>query len=195
VPGAPTEDWKAIDSALYAGRRGLPRGESLARLLAKHRGQRNHRALPPLTIDQILAWADAHHKRTGNWPKSMSGSILDAREESWQEIDRNLRFGLRSLPGGQTLKQLLAQQRNVREPKNRTPLRIEQILKWARAYQKKTGHWPKTTSGDVEQLPGETWHNIYVALKKGQRGLSGGSSLTELFARYRSKPGRKAPRV
>jgi len=23
---------------------------------------------PPLSIKQILAWADAHHKRTGEWP-------------------------------------------------------------------------------------------------------------------------------
>jgi hypothetical protein len=183
-----------IESALYAGRRGLPGGDTLAKLLAKHRGQRNHRALPPLTIDQILAWADAHHERTGVWPKNMSGFVQGVAGESWQGIDRSLREGLRNLPGGQTLKHLLAQQRNVRATNTRTPLHIKQIMKWARAYKEKTGHWPKTTSGDVEQLAGHTWHHIYVALKKGQRGLPGGSSLTELFVQHDRKPNRKARR-
>jgi hypothetical protein len=36
VPDAPGETWGAVASALYAGHRGLPGGETLARLLRRH---------------------------------------------------------------------------------------------------------------------------------------------------------------
>jgi hypothetical protein len=36
VPDAPGETWAAVASALYAGHRGLPGGQTLARLLRRH---------------------------------------------------------------------------------------------------------------------------------------------------------------
>jgi hypothetical protein len=54
------ETWCAINNALRTGRRGLPGGSSLPQLLAERRGHRNIQALPRLTEDQILQWADAH---------------------------------------------------------------------------------------------------------------------------------------
>src|SRR6185437_11399966 len=68
VAAAPGETWAAIDMAFHSGRRGLPGGSSLAQLFADERGVRNPANLPPLTKEQILAWADAHHARTGAWP-------------------------------------------------------------------------------------------------------------------------------
>ena len=44
-------------------------------LLAKHRGVSNRRPVPTLTIDQILAWADAHHAAHGRWPTITSGPV------------------------------------------------------------------------------------------------------------------------
>jgi hypothetical protein len=38
VADAPGESWKAVDTALRVGCRGLPGGDSLPRLLARHRG-------------------------------------------------------------------------------------------------------------------------------------------------------------
>src|SRR5205085_673482 len=32
----------------------------------------------PLTGEMILAWADAHHERTGEWPRIEAGAIQDA---------------------------------------------------------------------------------------------------------------------
>jgi hypothetical protein len=78
VADAPDEKWSAIDGALRRGLRGLHRGQSLARLLAKHRGRRNRKALPKYSIRQILAWADAHKARTGQWPTKSSGPIPEA---------------------------------------------------------------------------------------------------------------------
>jgi len=69
IPGSNGETWLEVDCALRAGTRGLPGGSSLPRVLAKYRKVRNSRDLPLLTVPQILAWADAFHARTGEWPK------------------------------------------------------------------------------------------------------------------------------
>src|SRR5687767_5923133 len=57
------EKWGRIDQALMYGQRGLPAGLSLAKLFEERRGVRNPQNLPPLTDEQILAWADAYHQR------------------------------------------------------------------------------------------------------------------------------------
>jgi hypothetical protein len=46
------EKWANIDMALRTGLRGLHRGQSLARLLDKHRGKRNRKQLPRFTLKQ-----------------------------------------------------------------------------------------------------------------------------------------------
>src|ERR1700677_2873022 len=79
--------WRQVDNALRYGLRGLEGGSSLAQLLAVHRGVRNVQALPPLTEQQIAAWATLHHQRTGDWPTEHSGAVLDATGEDWKAID------------------------------------------------------------------------------------------------------------
>ena len=113
VPGT-NETWIAIASALRAGRRGLRCRSSLAQLLAQRRGARNIKRLPPLTEEQILAWARAHFEATGRWPNTGGGPIAQSPGETWAAIDGALRIGVRGLPGGSSLPQLLAQQRGVR---------------------------------------------------------------------------------
>ncbi|HEX5034101.1 MAG TPA: hypothetical protein VFW62_06440, partial [bacterium] len=49
IPEALDENWRGMENALRKGLRGLHRGQSLAKLLAKHRGKRNRKALPPYT--------------------------------------------------------------------------------------------------------------------------------------------------
>lgn len=98
-----------IHAALYEGRRGLPGGSSLARLLAEKRGVRNINSPPDLSIRKILRWADAHHQKTSKWPKLKSGVVLGALGETWFAIDAALRQGGRDLPGGSSLAKLLAE--------------------------------------------------------------------------------------
>jgi hypothetical protein len=66
------------------------------------------RRQPPPTVEQILAWADAHRGRTGKWPNANSGPVADAPGEDWGDIDIALYAGHRRLPGGSSLFQLLA---------------------------------------------------------------------------------------
>lgn len=188
VVDAPGETWKAIAMALIQRGRGLKRGGTLARLLARERGLRNHMALPPLSEAQVLAWADAHHQRAGSWPQANAGAIPVAPGEFWQAVDAALRQGHRGLPGGSSLRKLLAKHRGVRNPAALAPLTLDQILAWAEAHHEKTGRWPKRTSGIVEHVPGETWRLVNVALAQGLRGLPRGLSLARLLTQYRGVP-------
>lgn len=158
--GPVDETWKAIDAALRVGVRGLPGGSSLARLLAERRGVRNKSALPRLTAQGNPAWADAHHRRTGQWPTTNSGPVTGAPGETWPTIDSALRAGLRGLPGGSSLARLLAERRGVRNPAAVPPLRVETILAWADAHRRREGEWPRRLWHCVTSTnPGDSPHH------------------------------------
>ena len=97
IPGVPGETWKQVDAALRLGYRGLRGGSSLARLLARQRGVPPYRAQRTLSVEQILAWADAYHERTGCWPKCSAERIRGTRMR-WSHVNRALRGGLYGLP-------------------------------------------------------------------------------------------------
>lgn len=179
------ETWMRIDCALRAGTRGLPGGDSLARLLARHRGVRNRKALPHLTIEQILAWADAHFARHKSWPIADSGAVGQAIRETWNGIEAALRAGIRGLPGGSSLARLLREHRNVRSRCCPPALSIDEILAWADAHFARTRSWPTVTTGAIPEAPGETWVAVDIALRRGTRGLKGKSSLARLWRKYR----------
>jgi hypothetical protein len=68
-------------------------------------------------VEQILAWADAHHGRAGRWPHCYSGLVLEAPGESWDRINGALREGHRGLPGGDSLARLLARRGRGNRPR------------------------------------------------------------------------------
>jgi hypothetical protein len=181
IPGTTGETWKAIDHALRLGMRSLPAESSLSRLLAKRRGVRNIQALPRLTLEQVLSWADAHHDRTGTWPTSDSGSIPGASGETWSAVNAALQKGRRGFPGQSSLAQVLAKARGVRNPKQPSRLSVKWILHCAHAYQRRHGTWPTRNSGPIAEMDGETWAMIDRALARGQRGLRRKSSLYRLL--------------
>lgn len=181
VLGGADETWKAIDSALRDGLRGMSRGSSLARLLAEKRGVRNRLRAPHLTRAQILRWAEEYHRATCKWPSSSSGPIAGAPGETWKGVDLALRHGYRGLPRGPSLAKLLADERKVR---NRTSLPIltpQKILAWADDYYRRVGDYPTSASGPIHGALGETWGSVNLALRYGYRGLPGGSSLSRLL--------------
>jgi hypothetical protein len=148
--------------------------------LEEHRGVRNIVNLPPLTIEWILEQADAHHRRTGEWPKKNSGKLADT-DETWSRIQSALDCGNRGLPGGSSLARLLKEHRGVQNKK--VALTIEWILDRADAHHKRTGEWPNLNSGKLEGTD-ETWGGIQGALCAGNRGLPGGSSLAKLIREH-----------
>lgn len=192
ITDSPGERWYAVDRALIAGRRGLPGDSSLARLLETERGVRNLASVPPLTVDQIVAWADAHHARTGKWPTAGSGRVEDVNGETWSAVAAALETGCRGLPGGDSLAKLLAEHRGVRNHMALPPFTVEQILAWADAHLARTGGWPGGKDGTIADAPGETWRAVEQALAGGLRGLPGGDTLARLLAKHRGKRNRKA---
>jgi hypothetical protein len=66
------------------------------------------RSRPPLTVGQVLAWADAHYARTGRWPHAGSGPVDGAPGEVWATINSLLKWGRRGLPRRGSLAKLLA---------------------------------------------------------------------------------------
>ena len=191
VREAPDETWAKINSALVHGQRGLPGGMSLAARMVRHRGASARYRQPRLTIKQILAWADAHHQRTKQWPRVRSGPVRDAPGENWRKIDNALLLGLRGLPPGSSLAKRLDEHRGVRNRKQVMPLTIELVLGWADAHHRRTGRWPMTESGTVHGVTGETWSGVNGALWQGSRGLRGGASLARLLAKHRGVRNRK----
>jgi hypothetical protein len=185
VQEAPGESWGGINGALTRGLRGLSGGSSLTELLAQHRGRRNQKGQPPLTVEQIVAWADAYHERTGEWPKQNSGAIHGMAGETWSVVNTFLITGGRGLPGGSSLPKLLADKRGVRNKQDLPPLTTDHILAWADAHHKRTNEWPAQTSGPIIDSPGDTWKGVQMALVQGLRGLAGGSTLARLLAETR----------
>jgi hypothetical protein len=149
-----------------------------------------------LYFAQILQWAREHHKRTKRWPTIRSGAIPGTRGETWWNLDAAIRLGLRGLPSGSSLAQLLEEEYGIANPKNLPRLTIASVLAWADAYHRRHGKWPSRHSGVIEGVPDETWRGIDSALRLGNRGLPGSSSLAQLLARRRRAPNLKArPRL
>jgi hypothetical protein len=117
VAARPGETWRQVNAALREGARGLPGGSSLGRLLARRCGVPCPADRPPLIVEKILEWADHHRERKGKWPKATSGKV-EGVAETWGGINSALRAGLRGLPGGSSLPDLLAEHRGKR---NKSP--------------------------------------------------------------------------
>ena len=191
VAAAPGETWSGVNAALAAGLRGLRGGYSLARLLADRRGKRNRLNPPDLKRAAILAWADAFHERTGQWPTPRSGAVAESPDDTWYQINQALKRGQRGLRGGCSLAQLLVSERGVRRRIRPSRLTLNQVLAWADAHFERTGRWPTQQSGAIDAADDETWAAMDIALRRGFRGLPGDTSLARVLTRYR---GKKNPR-
>jgi hypothetical protein len=185
VLGVPGENWCTLDNRLKKGGRGLPGGSSLARLLAGRRAIRAGKKIEPLSVGQILAWADAYHATHGRWPDTQSGPVAPGLRLTWSSINGALTVGRRGLPGGTTLFHLLLEHRGPNIRDRPAPMTVEQVLAWADAYHEATGRWPSAHSGPVTEAPHVTWSKIDNALRHGIRGLPGNSSLPQFLARNR----------
>jgi hypothetical protein len=177
------ETWRAVDKALRNGLRGLPGGSSLFLLLAKRHGVGLHRRIPAVSAEQVLDWARRYFVRHKKPPAVTSGRIPGTSGITWSAVDQMLVDGYRGLPGGSSLSLLLDGQFPVRSL-HPPPLRVGEILHWARAYHREHGKLPTIKSparaGDSEV----TWGAVHQALLQGYRGLPGGSSLSKLLRKH-----------
>jgi len=183
VSGRPGLTWFHIDSSFRYGLHGLPKSGSLLQLLERHRGVRNRKRPPPLTLKQIHAWIKGHHRRTGEWPMILSGPIKESPGESWRAVNAALWGGLRGLKQRSTLARVVATIRGVAgDPARKRALKLADVILWAKAHFRRTGAWPDAYSGRVADARGVTWFEIDEALRNGWRGLPKSRSLAILLA-------------
>jgi hypothetical protein len=186
IVGSQGNSWLIVDAALKARRRGLSLpGMTLARLLAARRGVRHRSHLPRLSVRQICLWVLEHRRRTGKWPTAESGVIPSMAGETWASVDGALRKGTRGLSGRTSLSRFLIEHYDFVPPRHhRSRMRIEEILKWAKAYRDRFETLPHQRSGPITEAPGTTWYSVDYALRKGYRGLPCGLSLRRLFKKH-----------
>ncbi len=180
IPETLNDKWVNIDNALRVGVRGLPGGSSLARLLLAERAVRNAWAMPDYNVPQILGWCDTYFNRHQRWPRQANWYevIPGTLGEKWAYVDHALQHGLRGLPGGSSLAQVLSNQRGIRNTGKLPHLTVRQIRKWASTYRQQHSRWPQCRGcGMIAGTNGETWFNIDQVLRKGMRGLPSGQSL------------------
>jgi hypothetical protein len=181
IPDSGGLTWSIVNDALREGRGILAGGSSLAQFLRSKRAELRG---PAVTEKQILFWADAYFKRVGRYPNARSGAIPQAPGENWRLLDRALEQGTRSLPGGSSLRQLLVATRGAdarRRPRKHRRLAIGDVLAWAQAHRQRTGQWPNDHSGRIPETERETWRAVHCAMRRGGRGLPGGTSLSRIF--------------
>jgi hypothetical protein len=112
----------------------------------------------PITVAQILAWADAWHARKGDWPDMFSGAILGAGT-SWLAVHDALRFGRRGLPGGDSLAKFLYRERGRQD--RRGPL--ADPAKRAEAQRLRAEGW---TLQAIGERFGISRQNVQVTLRR-----------------------------
>jgi hypothetical protein len=196
IPDSDGDTWRAVDMAFAQGGRGLPGSTTLARVLQRHRGKPHPADTPPLTAEHILRWADDYRSRTGRWPTAFSGPVDGEGTLTWKTVDFYLSQGGRGRPGGSSLARLLAERRGARNKTSLPKLTIDRILEWADRHHARTGEWPRQSSGPVEGVGGESWREVDQLLRRGGRGLPGGSSLPRLLAEARGVRNKSAlPRL
>lgn len=195
---APSQDvaWTTVDAMLAKGGDHLPGGDSLTNFIRREFGLWSARGNMPLTIPLILKWADEHKKRAGKWPIVMSGRVPGRPEtETWAAINEALKWGRRGLPGGSSVAKLLTEHRGASYKPTVARLSEPQIVAWAKAHHRKTGSWPTAKSGRCEPAR-MSWALIDRALRRGEQGLRGGSSLSKALrkVRTRSQPSARVKR-
>lgn len=183
------ESWNGINQALAVGARGLPGNDSLARLLERYGRKPNESNKPKLTEEIILESCIEYHKLTGKCPHSiLKDPVPGLPNETWTAINSALRYGIRGLPGNDSLAKLLYRNGEKENLLDKPKLTEQKILSWCVEYHERTGKWPaKSNTNLVPGQPSETWRRLDEALENGSRGLPGGTSLAKLLDRHGKK--------
>jgi hypothetical protein len=177
IDDLPGEAWKDWESALTQGYRGLP-GNSSLRTLYREKGW----ILGDLTEEIILDHAEKYYKKqeaktgTGILPTRNSGTVDGLLGETWQAWEIALAKAHRNLPEDSSLKKLY-----IKKGWALGNLTEEIILEYAWGHYKKYNQLPSKNSGHPQGLYGETWNAFDKALTNKRRGLTGKSSLSQLF--------------
>lgn len=161
--------WGSMNHWLAKGGRGLPGGSSLTKLTEPR---------DSMSVELVLAECRRYQQAHGEWPTVQSGECPTLKRETFAGMNWALREGYRGLPGGSSLRAEMEKAGLV------TPIEtvsVESILNEARAFLRRHARLP--TCKD------EPFVGYDRSLRRGNRGLPGGSSLDQELA----TAGLKAP--
>lgn len=182
IPGTEGESWRTVEYALREGTRGLSGGESVRHLLRDYATRRPGLPTTPLKKDEILGWAECHHKQFRRWPVRYSGPVRGVAGENWLAIDLALKLGLRGLPHGSSLNQLIRTAHGEVLSRGPAKFSVHQVYGWCEAFRDKHGVWPTRRSGRIPEAPSFTFRAIDSALRKGRYSLPAGSCLEKVIS-------------
>jgi hypothetical protein len=104
-------------------------------------------------------------------------------------VNAALVVGVRGLPGGDSLSRLFERELGYRNMAAVPSLTLERVKAWVLSHHAATGEWPRSVSGAIAGVPGETWCAMNNALRKGRRGLPGVSSVSQLVRECQTAEG------
>jgi hypothetical protein len=176
--------WGNLDHALRRGGFGLEKGKykGLADFMEAH-GLKigKHSLSRHLTEEMILQGCYEWHNKYGQWPKAISGKIIEGvlSGNNWQAINLALSRGARGLPAGK-YKGIVdfLDQYGLKVSRYSVGRRLteEAILQGCHEWFAKYGEWPTKGSGEIISgiLVENSWKMIHYALEDGGRGLEKG---------------------
>ena len=185
--------YATLDNNLRRGNRGLPGGSSVAAEVEEVRISLGlaPKARESLSVERVREAIAGHQATHGKYPTADSG-LDEGLGCTYGTLNNMLKLGQRGLPGGSSLSREVAAVRAAAgEPvaARTSPLTVERVRRLIRVYHAKHGRIPNQASGPVETL-GITFQGLDHALRKGTRGLPGGSSLArECSAPWRAISG------
>ena len=175
--------WGTVNSYLVKGYRGLAGGSSLADLLLRKRNVRKYTSLHRFDLRTISMWIENFYEKYGRWPSAESGTIKESNNTTWRAVDAALTVGCRGLTGGSSLANYIKEVFDVRKKTKKREIKITDIHLYVQSYHKEHSKWPSSLSGNVKNTD-LTWSIIDSALRRGNRGLKGGSSLAIFLNQY-----------
>lgn len=165
--------WPSISRYLKHGCRGLEDGSSLSQLVEEISGIPNSHRLK-LTEKMIKNEIISFYSKFGKYPTSQSKENKPFGS-TWMSINGALRSGSRGLEGDSSLYKLVCEISD----KHVGNLNKTEIIREIALFNKKFKKCPTKRSKENKPF-GSTWGNIDDSLRKGFRGLKGGSSLSKL---------------
>lgn len=125
-----------------------------------------------ITEDDIAKECQSFFKSHKRWPTEKSGQC---KLGTWAQVNQALKVGGRGLAGGDSLSQL-----KKRLGFEAPDLTLAEIKASIRGHLQAFGSYPRHDTPEKSNLGGSTWASINLALRRGYRGLQGGSSLAKL---------------
>lgn len=179
VPDHPETSWRNINCALEA--RGLL---SISKLLDDRGlkvkvmpgGQRQHL----FTDDEVVELAKAHKDKHGKYPTLRSLEPIEGYPKlTWMNLNQRLL----KRPESKSLNDVMVQNELFDEIPGVTE---EEIVGWIKSFKDLHGHIPAATeSSRIPEYPHLTWQSLNVWLRKGEHGLTPGTSVHKLAIKHR----------